>query len=502
MKNARVLNILSLIFNLLIVGAATAPIIILISSGIDVLDIFLPYPVVATAFTGLVALICLFLNIVAIVKGDKLATAGSVLKLMAATTEVMVVLLAILRLLAYKLEVSSTAYSFSELLYGDFNFTHEGIYLGIIVPALTLLSYIIFDHSKKLKIGNFLIGGLIVAAYFGFYIINSTAKVVAIGGVVYDWYELLPGVVLGYVLVGGFILLGFIVALILLLLNKLLGKAFYKEDKKEEEKPQAQEAREEEKPMTATPVQEEVMTAVLMEEERRNDLAKKPGAGRGIEREPVEEKPQEPEMEVVNIEPQEETKLEEEKPQEEEKPAEEAKEEAQPEPVEEPKQEEVKEEAAPVEEPKAEEKPQEEEKPAEEKKAEEQPQEETPAEEEKKPAKKPAAKKAPAKKPAAKKEPAKKAPAKKPATKKAPAKKPAEKKEETKVYHLTKRKEDGMWAITFVGGQRAVKLFKTKKEAEEYLKTLTENQGATALIRNSKGAKAGKFASSIKSEEK
>ena len=58
-----------------------------------------------------------------------------------------------------------------------------------------------------------------------------------------------------------------------------------------------------------------------------------------------------------------------------------------------------------------------------------------------------------------------------------------------------------MWAITFVGGQKAVKLFKTKKEAEAALKVLTENQGATALIRNSKGAKAGKFASSIKTDD-
>ena len=110
--------------------------------------------------------------------------------------------------------------------------------------------------------------------------------------------------------------------------------------------------------------------------------------------------------------------------------------------------------------------------------------------------KKEAPKKAPAKKPAAKPAPKKAAPAKKPAAKPA-----ASKESDTKVYHLTKRKEDGMWAITFVGGQKAVKLFKTKKEAEEHLATLTKNQGATALIRNSKGAKAGKFASSIKSEE-
>ena len=98
---------------------------------------------------------------------------------------------------------------------------------------------------------------------------------------------------------------------------------------------------------------------------------------------------------------------------------------------------------------------------------------------------------------------AEKKPVKKPAPKKEAPKKPEPKKDSgTKVYHLTKRKEDGMWAITFVGGQKAVKLFKTKKEAEEYLAVLTKNQGASALIRNSKGAKAGKFASSIKTEKK
>ena len=61
---------------------------------------------------------------------------------------------------------------------------------------------------------------------------------------------------------------------------------------------------------------------------------------------------------------------------------------------------------------------------------------------------------------------------KKVAAKKPAAKKPAEK-ESKKVYHLTKRKEDDMWAITFVGGEKAVKLFKTKKEAEEYLEVLS-----------------------------
>ena len=99
------------------------------------------------------------------------------------------------------------------------------------------------------------------------------------------------------------------------------------------------------------------------------------------------------------------------------------------------------------------------------------------------------------------KKPTTKKTSKKPATSKKVTKESTTTTNGTKVYHLTKRKEDGMWAITFVGGKKPVKLFKTKKEAEEYLATLTKNQGATALIRNSKGAKAGKFASSIKSDE-
>ena len=162
--------------------------------------------------------------------------------------------------------------------------------------------------------------------------------------------------------------------------------------------------------------------------------------------------------------------------------------------------EEPEEESSPVVEEKEEEESKEEAAPVEEK--EELPKEETPKEE-KKPAAKKETKKAESKpetKKEEKKETAKKVEPKK--EEKPSEEKPAAKKEErTKVYHLTKRKEDGMWAITFVGGSKAVKLFRTKKEAEAALEVLTKNQGATALIRNSKGAKAGKFASSIKSSD-
>ena len=36
------------------------------------------------------------------------------------------------------------------------------------------------------------------------------------------------------------------------------------------------------------------------------------------------------------------------------------------------------------------------------------------------------------------------------------------------VYHVSKRKEDGMWQVKFANGERALKLFKTQAEAIEF----------------------------------
>lgn len=105
----------------------------------------------------------------------------------------------------------------------------------------------------------------------------------------------------------------------------------------------------------------------------------------------------------------------------------------------------------------------------------------------------------PAKKPAAKKAPAKKAvPTKKEAPKKAPAKKPAPKKggpsaEGKRVYHLSKRKEDGKWVVKFAGGEKVIKVFDTQKEGLEYVNKMADNQGGTVLVHASKGAKKGKI---------
>ena len=110
------------------------------------------------------------------------------------------------------------------------------------------------------------------------------------------------------------------------------------------------------------------------------------------------------------------------------------------------------------------------------------------------PAKKEAVKKAePSKKPAAKKPEAKKPEAKKPAPK-AAEKKPAAKKEEVnfRTYHLVKR-PDGKWEVKYAGGQKAIKLFNTQKEALEYSKKMAENQDGKVLVHNSKGSNKGRI---------
>lgn len=98
---------------------------------------------------------------------------------------------------------------------------------------------------------------------------------------------------------------------------------------------------------------------------------------------------------------------------------------------------------------------------------------------------------------AAAKEEVKKAPAKKEAPK-AMEKKETQKVEEKKevvgrTYHVVKRKEDGKWEVKYAGGQKAIKLFDTQKEALEYTKVMAENQDGGICVHASKGANKGKI---------
>ncbi|MCH5172127.1 MAG: DUF2188 domain-containing protein [Erysipelotrichales bacterium] len=85
----------------------------------------------------------------------------------------------------------------------------------------------------------------------------------------------------------------------------------------------------------------------------------------------------------------------------------------------------------------------------------------------------------------AKKEVAKKevALAKKVAVKKEVA--PAKYKDKARVYHISKNDEN--WQVKLAGGEKAIKLFKTQKEAIDYANALVETQGGSIRIHSLKG---------------
>jgi len=91
-------------------------------------------------------------------------------------------------------------------------------------------------------------------------------------------------------------------------------------------------------------------------------------------------------------------------------------------------------------------------------------------------------------------------PVEKVAPKKVNVKKEEPKVEETKkadsarVYHVVKR-EDGKWAVKFAGGEKAIKLFDTQKEAVAYTKVMADNQDGAMLVHNSKGKNKGRIKS-------
>lgn len=88
--------------------------------------------------------------------------------------------------------------------------------------------------------------------------------------------------------------------------------------------------------------------------------------------------------------------------------------------------------------------------------------------------------------------PAKKEVEKKPAAKKAAA--PVASSEfgkyegKTRVYHIAQSKTiDGQWQVKLAGGDKAIKIFKTQKEAIEFAKGLIRTQGGSIRIHSMKG---------------
>ncbi len=62
-----------------------------------------------------------------------------------------------------------------------------------------------------------------------------------------------------------------------------------------------------------------------------------------------------------------------------------------------------------------------------------------------------------------------------------------EKKGSGKTYHITQRAEDGMWQVKLANGSRALKRFRTQKEAIEYAEQVSENQAGSIRVHGKNG---------------
>lgn len=63
----------------------------------------------------------------------------------------------------------------------------------------------------------------------------------------------------------------------------------------------------------------------------------------------------------------------------------------------------------------------------------------------------------------------------------------------TRVYHVSKRNSDGKWIVKYAGGEKVIKAFDNKIDAEQYTKKMAKNQGGKMLIHASKGKSKGRI---------
>ena len=516
----RVFAIFALIFNILILGATGYGLYLSFSSTPDPLSVLRYFTIDSNALLCVAALMMIPNNIIKIAKPEKpYVPFFKNLKFVAvvSTTITLVTAYAFLGptgMFGSYIEATLGGLEVSTMLTSQIFFLHS------FAPALGILSEI-FDKDVKAKYKLVTYGFIPLAIYTIPYLVFAVVPGLkaTYGG---DWYgflsfnllsnEIANTAVLALIAVLGEFLIALLFGTIIWALT-LIGanskdnreRVIYSyvgskdEPKKEEVQPE---------PIPVEEVKEEPTEEATSEEPAEEVAAEEP--------EEVQEEPVSEEAPVEKEQPTEEDQVQVE-PTSEETPVEEAKqpeEETQPEQVkEEPKE-------APAEEKPAEEKKvwpfqKKKEKKGFAKKSEESKKEEPKEEKEQKPAKK----SSPAKNPAAKKAtPAKKEPAKKAEPKKetkettnkkstnkggtkvavakkeaAPAKKPAAKKEEpakfngkARVYHISQH-ENG-YKVKLAGGEKAIKTFKTQKEAIAYAKELVKTQGGTYLIHSLDGS--------------
>lgn len=70
-----------------------------------------------------------------------------------------------------------------------------------------------------------------------------------------------------------------------------------------------------------------------------------------------------------------------------------------------------------------------------------------------------------------------------------PVKTDEKSKSKPKTWHISKTADGTQWQVKAEGGQRATKLFRTKAEAEDYVKVLKKNNEGSRVVSHKKDGK-------------
>ena len=182
MKKTKVFNLLSLFFNVIIIGLFVYSFIFLIENKIDSLHYF---TVLSNALFAFFALVSVPFNVYGMVKGKKLNRPIFSLKFMATVGVVATMIVTICFLLPKNNWDVGFLLGFNNPLQSAEFFMH------LVIPVLGLLSFVIFDkrNSKKHLFILPLLGALPVFGYGVFYVLNIFLKVINPA----DWYGFLDG---------------------------------------------------------------------------------------------------------------------------------------------------------------------------------------------------------------------------------------------------------------------------------------------------------------------
>ena len=221
MKQVRILSVFSFIFNIAIIGMVIYGSAFVLGS--QFLNCIHYFTVLSNILIAIVALICLPFNFNGILHGKTLPKAIYITKLVA-TTLIGITFFVATFFLSY-LDNWNIAKQ-----YGNFQFNDVQFFFHLLVPVASMLAFIFFDRTKKVKFAVNFLAIVPFVFYSAFYLTNYFLHFY-IDPLTndYDWYGFtkINGLVGAFIALAILIVFSFALSALLFLLNRLLSKLLF-----------------------------------------------------------------------------------------------------------------------------------------------------------------------------------------------------------------------------------------------------------------------------------